>query len=482
MSCKESFCNNCVGKHPSYSSKSHKVVPYVEKYAAESKSKREKIKRDLQELENKIRPLYLKIAFDLDSEKTNREKHYEGIDKAITRYEDKWLKLVNDIARKKKSGITELKSKDISSIEHQEYRISSKMVEIEDHISYLKKLLETNKDFIAGEYQSMNAEFKKLPSSKVLPLPEYVAHRIDENDLYNRFGFVTFSSVTQDKDGHIVTNPLPRKTKVIETIATGNDGSLGSVSCFTDDNIWTTVQGKVMELYNLDGKLLKSVKTRSGNDAWDITTTKKGYLVYSDPGSKTINRMRKKHVKELIRLRGWTPCCVCSTSLDGLLVTMIREDRKQSKVVHYTDSCEEKQTIQFDDRGSALYSTRSCKLYISENRNLDVCVADTDANAVVVVNQTGYLRFRYTGSHCTGSHSSSKPLLKPDGLTTDSQCRILIADSDNHKIHILDQDGQFLRSMTSDISDGPFRLCVDARNNLFVAERKSGIIKMIAYT
>lgn len=156
---------------------------------------------------------------------------------------------------------------------------------------------------------------------------------------------------------------------------------------------------------------------------------------------------------------------------------MISDDRKQSKVVHYTDSCEEKQTIQFDDRGNPLYSTSSFKLYISENRNLDVCVADTDAKAVVVVNQTGDLLFRYTGSH-----SSSKPLLKPDGLTTDSQCRILIADSDNHKIHILDQDGQFLRFITSDISDGPFRLCVDTRNNLFVAERNSGNIKVIAYT
>lgn len=186
--------------------------------------------------------------------------------------------------------------------------------------------------------------------------------------------------------------------------------------------------------------------------------------------------MRKKHIKELIRLRGWTPCCVCSTSLDGLLLTMISEDRKQSKVVRYTDSCEEKQTIQLDDRGNPLYSTKSWKLYVSENRNLDVCVADTDANAVVVVNQTGDLRFRYTGPH-----SSSKPL-KPDGINTDSQCRILIADSDNHKIHILDQDGEILRSITSDLSDGPFRLCVDTRNNLFVAERNSGNIKMIAYT
>lgn len=475
--CQQGFCNKCAGKHLSHLSKSHKVVSYTEKFAVESKAKRKKIKKDLEELENKIQPLYVKIALGLQSEKTNVEKHYERVDKAITRYKENWLKVVNEIARYEKSRVTEFKSKHISTIEHQENRISSKLAEIEEHISYLKKLLDTSKDFIAGGYESRNAEFKKLPSTKTLPLPEYVAHRIDENELYNKFGFVTFSSVTQDEDGHIVTNSLPRKTKVIKTIATENDdGSLGSVSCFGDDKIWTTVQGKIIELHNLDGKLLKSVKTRSRNDAWDITTTKRGYLVYSDPGSKTVNRMRKKHIKELIRLRGWTPCCVCSTSLDGLLLTMISEDRKPSKVVRYTDSCEEKQTIQLDDRGNPLYSTRSWKLFVSENRNLDVCVADTGANAVVVVNQTGNLRFRYTGPH-----SSSKPL-KPDGITTDSQCRILIADSDNHKIHILDQDGEILRFITSDLSDSPFRLCVDTRNNLFVPERNSGNIKMIAYT
>lgn len=475
--CQQGFCNKCAGKHLSHSSKLHKIVSYTEKFAVESKAKRKKIKKDLDELENKIQPLYLKIALGLQSEKTSVEKHYERVDKAITRYQEKWLKVVNEIARYEKSRVTEFKSKHISTIEHQENRISSKLAEIEKHISYLKKMLDTSKDFIAGGYESRNAEFKKLPSTKTLPLPEYVAHRIDENELYNKFGFVTFSSVTQDEDGHIVTNSLPRKTKVIKTIATENDdGSLGSVSCFGDDKIWTTVRGKIMELHILDGKLLKSVKTRSRNDAWDITTTKRGYLVYSDPGSKTVNRMRKKHIKELIRLRGWTPCCVCSTSLDGLWLTMISEDRKQSKVVRYTDSCEEKQTIQLDDRGNPLYSTRSWKLFVSENRNLDVCVADTDANAVVVVYQTGDLRFRYTGPH-----SSSKPL-KPDGITTDSQCRILIADSDNHKIHILDQDGEILRFITSDLSDSPFRLCVDTRNNLFVAERNSGNIKMIAYT
>uniref|UniRef100_A0A8W8LSM2 Uncharacterized protein n=1 Tax=Magallana gigas TaxID=29159 RepID=A0A8W8LSM2_MAGGI len=57
-----------------------------------------------------------------------------------------------------------------------------------------------------------------------------LSHR-NKTELYNKFGFVTFSSVTQDDDGHIVTNSLPRKTKVIKTIATENDdGSLGSIT------------------------------------------------------------------------------------------------------------------------------------------------------------------------------------------------------------------------------------------------------------
>ncbi|XP_078309574.1 uncharacterized protein LOC144617966 [Crassostrea virginica] len=91
---------------------------------------------------------------------------------------------------------------------------------------------------------------------------------------------------------------------------------------------------------------------------------------------------------------------------------MFSDDESQAKIVRYSGSTE-KQTIQFND----------------------------EASAVVVVNQAGKLRFRYT-SHPSADKTEQ---FEPYGIATDSQSRIFTANSDNHCILNLDTDGQFLR-------------------------------------
>lgn len=189
-----------------------------------------------------------------------------------------------------------------------------------------------------------------------------------------------------------------------------------------------------------------------------------------------MNRIKNRQTEELIRLNSWTPNALCDTSTGDLLVTMFSEDHSQSKVVRYSGYTE-KQSIQCDDKGKPLYAGKDEIKYITENKNNDICVADCLAGAVVVVNQDGKLRFRYTGYI---SFTKKNPF-EPYGITTDSQSRILTADGDNDCIHILNEDGQFLCYIDKcDLAD-PWGVCVDNKDNLFVCELKRGSIKKRKY-
>lgn len=139
----------------------------------------------------------------------------------------------------------------------------------------------------------------------------------------------------------------------------------------------------------------------------------------------------------MIRLHGWRPIGVCSSSPDEFRLLMVNDSNNQTKVVRYSGSIE-KQTIQFDAKGIPLFSSTSNNFptFICENKNFDICVADNNANAVVVVNQSGEFRFRNT---------SINRLFRPIGIVTDSQNRILISDGMNNFIHILNKDGKFLQ-------------------------------------
>jgi DNA-binding beta-propeller fold protein YncE len=263
--------------------------------------------------------------------------------------------------------------------------------------------------------------------------------------------------------------PLLDEPLLLATIDTGYKTPY-SVTCVSEKQVWVFGDRNTMKLLSLRGKLLSSIKTKSRNWPQGIVVTRDGYLIYTDSKNNTVNLVKNKKIRTVTTLQGWKPLSVCRTSSEDLLVTMISDDGEPSKVVRYSGSTQ-KQTIQFDDQGRPLYTSGGSK-YVSENRNLDICVSDCEAGAVVVVNQSGQLRFIYTG-HPSNTQQSYYPF----GLTTNSQGHILVAT--NGCIHILDQDGQFLRYILN--LHAPRGLCVDIRDNLFVAECGTGKVKKIQY-
>ena len=175
-----------------------------------------------------------------------------------------------------------------------------------------------------------------------------------------------------------------------------------------------------------------SIQSKSGKMPRDITVTRSGWLVYNDDDDRSINLVMVHRYKRWSHYGGWKP---------DLLVIMISDDKKQTKVVRYSGSTK-MQSIHHDDQGNKLYSSGSLEKCLTENRILDICVAESDASAVVVVSAAGKLRFRYTGPPSTPREAFS-----PRGITTDSQRNILTSDWYNHRIHIIDKEGHFLRFM-----------------------------------
>ncbi|XP_048755783.2 E3 ubiquitin-protein ligase Midline-1-like [Ostrea edulis] len=457
-SCHIPVCSTCIssGKH-----KGHDISDILEKLG----SKKQRIQKDLEELEKKIYPRYTDISSAVQTEKAEVETNYGKLATTADQQGEVWHREVTAIVNKRKADIVEIKTKHLSLLDKHADEITHRMTEINQVILEMKNILDTNDISLTSTYKSRNNEFNKLPPTIKVTLPSLSTPAINTETLNEMFGSLTSLYVTTVK-------PLLDEPRVTATIDTGYK-YLTNVSCLSEDQVWTRGEN-TMKLLNLQSKLLTSIQTKSGDTPTDIAVTRDGDLVYTDYHDNTINLIKNKQIQTVITLQGWRPLYVCCTAANGLLVTMISDDDKQYKVVRYSGSTE-KQSIQFDDQGSPLYSSGGYIKYLSENKNLDICVADYGARAVVVVNQSGKLRFRYTGHP-----SNTKQSFNPYGITTDSQSHILTADCDNHRIHILDQDGQFLRYIHCHLRR-PRGLCVDIRDNLFVAEFNTAKVKKIQY-
>ncbi|XP_056002866.1 pyrin-like [Ostrea edulis] len=472
--CDIPVCSTCVSssKH-----EGHDISDILEKLSAKTKS----LQKDLEELQTRIFPRYEEMASDVQTEKAELERNYGKLTTAADQQEEILHREITAIVNQRKSYIQEMKNKHLSILNKTTIEITQKIIELKHIISNLKSTLKSNDVSLTSAYESRNSDFRTLPLKVRVTVPSFSPQKIDSDQLNEMLGSLSPLSInTEDgdtmKSAEAVSSPsvkpLIDEPRVSATIDTGYM-QLFSVACLSEDQVWTRGENEIMKLLNLQSELLTSIQTESWNAPRDIAVTRDGYLVYTAFVDRTVKVVKNKQIQTVITLQGWRPLYVCSTASDDLLVTMISDDRQQSKVLRYSGSTAT-QTIQFDDQSRPLYSSGYKEKYIIENRNLDICVADRSAGAVVVVNQSGKLRFRYTG-HPSNTEESFTPV----GITTDSQGHILIAGYIKNRIHILDQDGQFLRYIHN--LERPRGLCVDIRDNLFVAEYDTVKVKKIQY-
>lgn len=523
--CEKYLCKDCERKHLSDRSKDHKVVSFKcrrftprcpkhsficndyckhcgiqicgqcffsEEHVGHKKidlmkmyeDQRSILGNDLEELEN-IYPIYKEIASEILQQKTDHIENSRIVTTTIEKHKEDWHRTIDVITNELKSDFDEIDNKIQAFLNKQSNEITQKLSQITKRITSLKKILKSNDFSLISKYISNKTEFRKLPPKHTVSLPRFTSKKIDMETINKLFGSLSAITTNTKEQGYAFgflkafKNPFANEPVIVTDIITECLG-IRNVSCLSNGQMWAcSYQENVIRLYNLKSELQMTITKKSRNRPSNIAVTENEDLVYTDVSDGTINIARGNKIQPLIKIRGWKPCSICTSTNCELLAFIVSDDNKQSKVVCYSGSTE-KQSIQYDDKGRPLYSTDGLGVidiaYVSENRNSDICVSDCVARRVVVVNQAGKMRFTYTGIPCT-----TRETFYPYGISSDSQGHILIAEGYNNHIHILNQDGLFLRYIGNCDLKLPRELCVDTRDNLFVAEYGTDKVKKIQY-
>ncbi|XP_061192182.1 uncharacterized protein LOC133200389 [Saccostrea echinata] len=428
-------------------------------------SKQDIIRKDVQKLESELAPAFESIFSEIEiMESDVLNKHGERR-QAITEFGRKCHKVVDIVMTKYLSDSKEIERRDLDSIKSLKAKIQDQKSSVKSEIQEKHSILESKDAFKLASYTSKNNEYRDVPSWFELKIPPFHPNELSELALFQLIGEIPETEKTYIR-GHVLEEP-----EIVGTVSTGNHET-NRVNCIPNTNeFYVCGVSEIIKRMNTEGELLEMITTKSKTSPSNLTVNREGDLIYTDVDDKNIYIVKNGQIRCLIRLFKWTPRGICSTSSDDLLVALLLKG--DTKIVRYSDSTVT-QEIQYKDTGEPLYHDPAS---MEENKNGDIVVSNWATNTVVVVNNEGKFKFEYKGNH----QNNLEDTFTPDGVATDSMCHILIADRNNHIVHVIDRNGQILVYIDSCNIQYPYDLSTDSKDMLFVAEFKTDLVKVIKY-
>ncbi|XP_062608225.1 uncharacterized protein LOC134270059 [Saccostrea cucullata] len=462
------------------SHKNHQFKELQEKYAI----LKETVAKDTETLENRIVKEYQNIVGELHGLRADLSNYYYNLRSAVLKRGEGLHQLIDSAIQKCHSDIDAMETQEIGKVEQNLSEFKRLLQTVQNKIKENNRYLQSMDKEIFS-YKSTLTEFTDVPSRLTLAAPPmFIPAKMDMNtdDKFLKYVGKIIPSKIINNDSYTLTQTssnrdVLKKPYVIASIEIPKYmyKNLFRLSCFGKEQAWINGSSKSLIRCDKQGSILEVVDANSGDIPVGLTVTKDGELMYTDRKAKSINIVRNGTTEVLCKPK-WFPGTICSTDNGDFLVAMWNGLTGKQKEIKVTRFCETglKQDIQNDENGQPLFQIEGefTGLAVTENRNGDICVADWNANAVVVVNGRGRLRFKYSGA---GEGS-----FIPRYTATDSQANILISDIKNQSVHVLDMDGNVVLLMDNCGFSNPYGVSVDNEDNLWLLER-FGKIKIIKY-
>nr|XP_022300838.1 uncharacterized protein LOC111109041 [Crassostrea virginica] len=168
-----------------------------------------------------------------------------------------------------KSEIDDMDAQHRAAIGEQEYAINKRRTDIKKVIQDLKRSLDTSDVFLVSEYTSKTEEFRSFLDQFQVTLPTFSAQEIHREQINQQISSLSELAITYPV-GTLLDEP-----RILTDIHT--EYVYCSVSCLSDSELWACgINDNILRLYNLQGELLRSVQTKSGDWLSGIAVTRSG--------------------------------------------------------------------------------------------------------------------------------------------------------------------------------------------------------------
>lgn len=438
------------------------------------------IQHETRDIESNILPLYKEMKKNIEKDIGKSTQKFNSLESDAEKLRKSWQQEVDAIFNKFCSLIKSMRENNLTVLTSHQSLIENQIQEMTKTVQQNNKLHQSNKVSEVTKHQSKLNEYKEIPTIIQQPIPSMKSNTdpgkeltIELEEYKATLKQAELSSQTDTVFSSMSTRDLLDKAKVVATFPTGVE-SLWRISCLGTEEAWLSGKGKTITRVDIDGFVRESVTSTCQKTPVDIAVTRKGELIYSDSEHGTVNIVKNGVSETLITApRGWSPKGLCSTESGEILVNM--NSGVQNKVVRYKNR-KIAQEIFKDEKGDLIFGKDKWMLFLVENRNEDICVSDYNADSVVAVDKAGRVRFRYNGSPAGGPEPFS-----PRQIVTDTLGQIIVADYNNVCIHILEQNGQFLKCLDKCGFHSLCGLSIDNMERLWVGLIDNGNVKVIQY-
>lgn len=457
----------CIGYH-----KRHSAVELVEFF----ETKKQEIQMETREIENSLIPSYSERDVYMNDQISKITAELSKVEKEKARLEKLWHKEVDTIFHKFGSVIYSLKDSNLRTAITHQTKIKDLIKDMIQTVHQNKQILESKSALDVTNYKSKLHEFRNALTDVDFEIPSLIKTTVKGRKLGFEFGELE-ASLRQTYPSFLSADDPYQSRRMLFTSETVDVvptvyKSLYYMSCFGEHQAWISGNNKTITRIDIHGYVKETVVTNCRFWPNGIAVTGQGELIYSDCNRRKVNIVRYGKVETLITTpRGWKPHRLCYTRSGDILVGVSHSRKK--KIIRYHEM-KISQNIERNEHGKPIFKNGFHVLCLTENINGDICVCDRNADSVVVLNMSGRVRFRYYVT------PTWKPF-KPKCLVTDSLGQIIVTDSNNSCIHIIDQNGHFLTTIKDLELYNPHGLSIDSEWRLWVGLHWTGEIKLLDY-